>query len=136
MDAEQSKDVIKLYAPESSIARILTISSDSFRIESAVYREIIFTNPIAYSSNKSKYGSFVFELPKQKEPYYLVLSHVKEKEDDCFLYDLKIVIVPKNNLGDVLECKINAHKNILPPVVLDFSLEKLYGSDQYAIFDK
>lgn len=134
-DVENPKDILKIYAPVKAIVRIMTITSSFSRIESAVYREEIFGSPIAYSSNKSKFGSFIFELAEQTEPYFLVLSHILEDPEDCLLYDLKIVIEPQNTVSDILECKMNAHESLLPPTIIDFSEYNSIGSDEYAIFD-
>ena len=135
-NAENPKEILKLYAKKTSIVRIMTKANSDFRIESAVYQVDIFEVPVGYSRNRSRFGSYILELPAQAEPYYLVLSHILENPVDCLTYELKVVILTREAVGTALECKINKHVSLLPPVVLDFSTAKNYGSDGYAIFDK
>lgn len=131
-----SKEIIKLYAKKTGIARILLISNPAFRTEVAVYQHDIFDLPIAYSKNRSRFSSFIFELAAQNEPYYLVLSHILENPEACLLYELKITVMTKDSLGSYIECKVNSHENLLPPLQIEFSDSKSVGSDTYAIFDK
>ena len=136
INPEQPKEIIKIYAPTACIIRILTIASENFKIESAVYNKQTFDVPIAYSKNKSQYGSFIFELAEQTEPYFLVLSHILNEAEGCLTYDLKVVIIPKNTVGEIIECKLNARESLLPGLFLDFSMSNSYGSDSFAIMDK
>jgi Laminin EGF domain len=133
---ENPKEVLKIYAHKPCLVRVSTSVSGQFRIESSVYRESFFNIPLAYSKNKSKYSSFIFELPEQDSPYFIVFSHIIETPELCMTYDLKIAILPRDSLQSLLECKINSHESLLPPLYMDLSESNTFGGDQYAIVDK
>ncbi|CAG9317286.1 unnamed protein product [Blepharisma stoltei] len=138
---EISSEVLKISTPKSGIARIMTISNNpKVIIESAVYRDSSFKDPVAYSRNKSNIGSYIFVIKAQKTPYYLLLTYIKDKiEDSCVTYDLKIVIETTEEVENILKCKVTDHdlSKVLPKSSIDFTKEKeMYGSDNYVIFDK
>ena len=134
--ADSPQEIMKLYAKKTSIVRIMTKANSDFRIESAVYQMEIFEAPVGYSKNRSRFGSYSLELAAQTQPYYLVISHILENPVDCLTYELMVVIRTREAVGTSLECKINKHESLLPPIIVDFSAAKNYGSDGYAIFDK
>ena len=133
---EHPKEIIRISAPVTSIIRVLTISSASVHVESAIYNQNIYDSPIAYSKNKSRYSSFLAELTAQHEPYNLILTFLIQEPQECLHYTLKIVIEPGDRLPNMLECKINYHQNLLPSTSIDLSQLSVYGNENYAIFDK
>ena len=132
---DNPKEIFKFFAPVDCIIRVLTTSHSEMMIESAVYKDNIFESPKAYSKNKSKYGSFIVNVKAQHEPYYLLLSFLIQEQKDCLTYELKISIKPSQELRNTLECKLNKHELLLPPLAISFESSSRVGRDQYAIFD-
>ncbi|CAG9319734.1 unnamed protein product [Blepharisma stoltei] len=138
---EVNSEVLKIAAPKSGIARIMTISHNpKVFIETAVYKDADFRDPLAYSKNKSNMGSYIFMIKPQKNPYYLLITYIKDKiEESCVTYEMKIVIETTQEVENILKCKTNDHDlaKILPKTTINFTKEKeMYGSDNFVIFDK
>lgn len=138
---ETSSEIVKILAPKSGIARIMTISNNpKVLIESAVYSDSDFKDPVAYTRNRSNLGSYIFVLKAQKTPYYLMITYIKENLDDpCVTFDLKIAIETTEEVENILTCKAQSHDfdSLLPKSEIYFSKEKeMYGSDTFVIFDK
>lgn len=133
---ENPKEILKISAPVASTVRILTLSSESLQVDSAIYTNNQYDRPLGFSNNKSKSSSFLIELPGQHEPYQLILSFIVKDSGSCLHYTLKIVVEPSDRVKNLLECKVNVHDNLLPLTFIDLSQNSLYGNDEFAIFDK
>lgn len=135
-DKAKPEQSVKFRADQDSIVRIMTASYGSFRIESAVYDNNFFSNPIGYSKNKSKFGSFVFQVTGRETPYFLILNHIVEDGRGCMVYDLTISVKPVTTVFSHLKCKLVSHDKALPPVSFDLSGPFIYENTDLAIFDK
>ena len=129
-------EVIEISGIKPSIARFMTMSHNpQILIESALYKDTSFHEPVGYSRSGSSVGSFILEIPPQKTPYYLVLTYIYEStSEDCNTFDLKIVIETKQEVSNMLQCKLESHNDLLPqPTVNVKSKGEVHGSDTYAI---
>lgn len=138
---DSDSEVIKIYMPEESIIRVLTVSnSKNVMVESAVYYDFDFINPVEDIYHKNGYGSYMSLVEGRKEPYYLMIAYTKEQaRNKCYTFGLKIVIETMEKVGSFLECKTRNHRleDLLPKNSLDFKNTKFaYGADTYIILDK
>jgi hypothetical protein len=132
-EREKPEQILTFMAQQDSIVRVLTVSQGEFRIESAVYENNVFSSPIGYSKNKSKYASFVFSVSPQDLPYFLVMNLIVEGRG-CTVYDLSIEIKPVTSVSNHLKCKVLSH--LLPPTAFDLSSAYLYENDELVISDQ
>lgn len=130
-------DVIAVDAPTNCFGRVVAISHDpSVFIEIGIYTDSGLENFARLSYNSLDNSGVFWELKQRIEPYYIVISYVTQKIEDCLLFDLTLVIEPVRAVENIVECKLQSHEDLLPPRSLAFDKSANVGGDNYAVFDK
>ena len=99
-----------------------------------MYSDEDLQKQLAFSMNKGKTGSYIFDVKPQKSPYYLVVTFTRdEASQECASFELKVEIETAEKTVDKLKCKAKSHKDLLPPSKLS-SQRKPWktGGDSYA----
>ncbi|OMJ75659.1 hypothetical protein SteCoe_25149 [Stentor coeruleus] len=130
-------DVIVVDAPTNCFGRVVAISHNpSVFIEIGVYTNSGLDNYSKLSYNNLDNSGVFWELKQRNEPYYIVISYVTQKIEECLLFDLTLIIEPVRAVENIIECKLQSHNDLLPPKSLVFDKSVNIGGDNYAVFDK